>query len=526
MRPPQRYPRILAGWIALSQILWIHSAYALRSESAGESATLRTLQAGLEETSFTALPLRGLSGRELMDRLIRIGRSGDPVVLDAIEAGFADFAGAPIRDPVSQESRRLGQGLARDLNSLKEARPKSNTSPAELHPAPDTVFKGYEYREKGPVVEVHDETVDKAELESVKGRYRWGRRWSDEEERVLFKGLHAGNLTDAERAELYHFLILVNKPLVYDYLKKKGYTRRYSPMEFEDLEQIGALGLMKAVARFDPDRGTRFSTVAYWWIRSALSDAQEHSQPIHIYRLQREAFQAAVRKLEKKLGREPTDAEMAKELGWDELEVARVKAALQIPLSYELLPKDSSDAVAVEELPEGNLSGENQRLLHLLARLSLKERIVLKMHYGIGTENGPYTLKEIGRRLGIGKTAIHQVQKSAQEQLRDLQRIEALSGRSSDDHADVYLFEVMKVPLTSPLFPRLLRLGRENLEQVGAALGLSAGGSTSLTTGLEEARAARESGRKLLTVLESLEPSFSGDQQRELEADLGFLIQA
>jgi RNA polymerase primary sigma factor len=255
---------------------------------------------------------------------------------------------------------------------------------------------------------------------------------------------HQVNLTERQLEHRLHLSRVAKLKMIRSNLRlvvsiAKRYLNRGVP--FLDLIQEGALGLNRAAEKFDPDKGYKFSTYAYWWIRQGITrtianDARTIRLPIHVVE-KLNKLKKAHRELKRELHRNPTETELAQvlELSLEQLQHLQQVRRQSLSLNHRVGKGEDTELMDLLEdggtqSPESQMSESmlRQEISDVLGNvLTQREKDIISLRYGL-TSSKAYTLEEVGGMFNLSRERVRQIQSKAMRKLRRPQIAERLKG--------------------------------------------------------------------------------------------------
>ena len=391
-------------------------------------------QVELEKKDKSPLPEERQEEPTAIERLLSLGRSQGYITYDnlmeAVPAAelnieqLEDALTVLIETGIEISDAELEEPVARGETKKKAETVKSTAADIDLSAIDIDDSISLYLREIGriPLLTAEQEVSLAKRMEarqSAKRRLSKDRTLSREERERLREIVKDG-------AAAQEHLTKANSRLVVSVAKK--YVGRGVP--FLDLIQEGNIGLIRAVKKFDYHRGYKFSTYATWWIRQAVTRAiadqgRTIRVPVHMYE-QINRLARVSRQLVQELGRDPTLEEIAEELGISPKKVDRTIKVSQRPLSLEMPVGEEADSFLGDFIEDNDAPSPtdqaSQQLLRdqiedIFVSLTPREVRILQLRFGL-VDGYSYTLEEVGKKFGVTRERIRQIEAQALGRLR------------------------------------------------------------------------------------------------------------
>ncbi len=394
----------------------------LATQNDMENMTVETIeQNGVEQIQPT-------SPEETLNELLRIGRAKGFVSYDDVLQLMPEVENnidqlEDIFAALFEQGIAVGQSKDEALPEVKESAEKAEEDDFDLSQIEidDSISLYLKEIGRVPLLTAEEEVELAKRMEAGReARQQLAEGVDDWEERERLLWL----VRDGQAAQEH--LIKANSRLVVSVAKK--YVGRGVP--FLDLIQEGNIGLIRAVKKFDYRRGYKFSTYATWWIRQAVTRAiadqgRTIRVPVHMYE-QINRLTRTSRQLVQELGRDPTTEEIAEELGVTPRKVEHIMRVSQRPLSLEMPVGEEEDSylgdfIEDEDADSPQESAGQQMLREVIDEifqsLSPREVRILQLRFGL-VDGYCYTLEEVGKKFGVTRERIRQIEAQALSRLR------------------------------------------------------------------------------------------------------------
>ncbi|MEL6929838.1 MAG: RNA polymerase sigma factor, RpoD/SigA family [Cyanobacteria bacterium J06600_6] len=355
------------------------------------------------------------------------------------DAYITDIAVDEVLDDISEDLKLV------EAEYSNQGRGKNVGSGRKL-PLEDNIGAFFKEMARYPLLTAEEEITLANDVKMMLEIERTKQKLIDAEERSPSKEeISAAMDIDLKQLELLQYrgkvakrkMIRSNLRLVVSIAKR--YLNRGVP--FLDLIQEGAIGLNRATEKFDPNKGYKFSTYAYWWIRQAITrtianDARTIRLPIHIVE-KLNKLKKAQRNLKQTLQRNPSEDELAAELGMTAPQLRQLLELRRQSLSLNHRVGKAEDTELVDLLEDSDLQLPEERMNETMMRqeitdvlndvLTQREKDVICLRYGLAASQ-PYTLEEVGGMFSLSRERVRQIQSKAMRKLRRPQVARRLKG--------------------------------------------------------------------------------------------------